>query len=260
MRLFSRLLAIAAPLLLTGCLLSPGKFASSLDLGPDGGFTFRYKGEIVVLDTTSKPPEFTPSTCYDDESYEERDCTEDELAQQRAEFEEQLASAGSSNGPSGGLPGLPDLSTEDGIRELAADLAKQKGWVSAVYRGDRTIDVEYEISGRTDQGFQFPAVEGGVGVSPFVTITARKDGSVKVVAPGYSNGDGGLGALAGAGASNGPKKAIAEGLFTITTSGTILTNNTEDGPGKATDGRAMLSWRVNARSDKAPEALVRPAG
>ncbi len=33
-------------LLLAACMLVPGKFASSLDLGKDGRFSFAYKGEI----------------------------------------------------------------------------------------------------------------------------------------------------------------------------------------------------------------------
>ena len=43
-----RLLSLAAPLLLTGCLWGPGKFASDLTLRKDGSFVLDYRGEIVL--------------------------------------------------------------------------------------------------------------------------------------------------------------------------------------------------------------------
>ena len=42
------LFALAAPLLLTGCLWGPGKFASDLTLQKDGSFVLDYRGEIVL--------------------------------------------------------------------------------------------------------------------------------------------------------------------------------------------------------------------
>ncbi len=39
--------ALAAPLMLSGCFIMPGKFGSSLDLRKDGSFTFSYKGEVM---------------------------------------------------------------------------------------------------------------------------------------------------------------------------------------------------------------------
>ena len=38
---------LAAPLLLSGCFIMPGKFGSTLDLRKDGSFTFSYKGEVL---------------------------------------------------------------------------------------------------------------------------------------------------------------------------------------------------------------------
>ncbi len=43
-----RLFALAAPLLLTGCLWGPGKFASDLTLRKDGSFILDYRGEMVL--------------------------------------------------------------------------------------------------------------------------------------------------------------------------------------------------------------------
>ena len=53
-----RIFVAAAPLLLTGCLWGPGKFASDLTLRKDGSFILDYKGEIVLqLPPTTTPPE-----------------------------------------------------------------------------------------------------------------------------------------------------------------------------------------------------------
>ena len=43
-----RLFALAAPLLLTGCLWGPGKFTSDLTLRKDGSFVLDYRGEMVL--------------------------------------------------------------------------------------------------------------------------------------------------------------------------------------------------------------------
>lgn len=44
------LLALSAPLLLAGCLLTPGKFTSKLVLNADRSFTFAYSGEVYAID------------------------------------------------------------------------------------------------------------------------------------------------------------------------------------------------------------------
>ena len=43
-----RLFVAAAPLLLTGCLCGPGKFASDLTIKRDGCFLLFYRGDIVL--------------------------------------------------------------------------------------------------------------------------------------------------------------------------------------------------------------------
>ena len=56
-----RIFVAAAPLLLTGCLWGPGKFASDLTLKKDGSFVLDYRGEIVLqmppdMRTASRSP------------------------------------------------------------------------------------------------------------------------------------------------------------------------------------------------------------
>lgn len=265
---FLRLIgALAAPLLLTGCLLSPGKFGSTLDLKRDGSFTFTYVGEIVVTDMTPPPAEFSASPCFSEETGDERACTEAELAQQRKDFDEAQANGKGDAGmaASAMTGGMGNLDDDESIAEFVEQLRKQQGWNKVSYRGNRIIDVEYAITGTAAHGFSFPMVDGGNAIMPFITVIKRKDGSVKVSAPAYSGepsgGDmGALGAITSAGDAGGkPPQPKPQGIFTLTTDGRILTNNTEDGPAvSGTD--STLKWVVNARLKKGPEALIGLAG
>ncbi|WP_017671427.1 hypothetical protein [Blastomonas sp. AAP53] len=262
MKMFRLIAALSAPLLLTGCLLSPGKFASSLDLKRDGSFAFTYVGEIVVTDLAPPAAEFSASPCYDDNS-DERECSSEELVRQRKDFDEsQAASKGEAGMLSSAMGGgKGGLGSDEGINELIEQLKKQEGWKKVSYRGNRIIDVEYAISGQMAHGFAFPLVDGGAAIMPFVTLIKRKDGSIKVSAPAYSgSGAGGemasLGAMAAAsGSGDKAPQPKPEGTFTLTTDGRILTNNTEDGPAVAA-GVSTLKWVVNSRLDKGPEALI----
>ena len=80
----------ALAMLLSACLLTPGKFTSTLDLRRDGRFSYSYKGEIFMLGLSklaemgsaeAKKP-FTPQPCEDD-SANTRKCTAAELADQK---------------------------------------------------------------------------------------------------------------------------------------------------------------------------------
>nr|NUR37275.1 hypothetical protein [Sphingomonas sp.] len=64
-----RLFALAASLLLTGCLWGPGKFTSDLTLKKDGSFVLDYRGELVLQlppDEEAKTEPWNPemARCY----------------------------------------------------------------------------------------------------------------------------------------------------------------------------------------------------
>jgi hypothetical protein len=91
----------ATAALLAGCMLLPGKFTSDLDLRQDGTFTFAYKGDIHLLalsklgtDKRGKDLDeevFSPSPCFADTPGDERECSENEIADQKATWEEERA-------------------------------------------------------------------------------------------------------------------------------------------------------------------------
>lgn len=278
----------ALAVLLTGCLLLPGRFTSDLMLKKDGSFGFTYKGEIVVLalsrmaagmneQAASKP--FEPRECKEDDSDTVRPCKPDELARQKQEWQEERdaarAKAAKDAETAKAMLGGTDPTDPKASAQFAEHLARQAGWKSVVSKGDGRFEVDYAIAGRLDHDFTFPTVERMPMLIPFVSVIRRTDGTVRVDAPAFSSGQsagplagfaGMAGALGGAdkpdSAKPGEKPAnppgfpVLDGHFMLHTNGTILANNTDEGP-KAEAGAQRLEWTVNPQTTAPPTALIR---
>ncbi|MBK6800953.1 hypothetical protein [Novosphingobium sp.] len=275
-------IAAALSLLLTACLISPGKFTSALDLRKDGRFSYSYQGEIYMLGLgklaemgakadAAKEWEATP--CTKEDSMDERPCTKDELAQQKSDWEAERAAKAEKDKRDAemakAMMGGIDPSDPRAAEEFATRLRRQAGWKSVVYKGDGMYIVDFAITGRIDHDFAFPTIERFPMANPFVMVNRRADGSVRVDAPGFgpaSNGGGmnGLAQLAAMGAmsdkagegGDAPKLPVLEGTFTLTTDGQILANNTDEGPVTDTTG-SRLEWKVTPRTAAAPTALIK---
>lgn len=269
-------------LLLSACLISPGKFDAALDLRRDGRFTYAYKGEIFVIglselmkmdDSADEP--FTPQPCHaDDESGTERECTEGELADQKAEWEsDQKASTErrkkDQDMARAMLGGLDPTDTR-AAEELATRLRRQAGFNSVIYKGNGLYEVDFRISGRLDHDFAFPTVERMPQAVPFFVVNRRADGTVRFDSPALADGNNGstpFGSLAQVIAAERAEKAKApeasempgmpqlDGRFVLTTDGTILANNTDEGP-KADPAGKRLEWTITPREKVQPMALV----
>ena len=302
MTMFSQVRLRAAALLtgfalvLSGCFMSPGKFTSELALtGPDT-FTFRYEGEIFFL-TLSKlalmgattDEAFTPSDCYDEETYETRECTADEIASQRAEWdagaEERAAKAKRDAEMMKAMMGGIDPTDPKATKEMVRLLERQKGWNKVVHKGDGLFEVSYSVSGTLGHDFMFPTIEGFPATNPFVQMILRDGGQVRINAPAFvfQNGDnpmgammGGMGSLAGLAAMGAaeegaeganpaeqiPGVPTLDGTFTIRTAAgmRILANNTDEGADRTTDGGEALVWKISPRTTAAPTALIAAGG
>lgn len=278
------LIALAClSLLVTACMLSPGRFTSGLDLRRDGTFTFSYTGEIRILalsklaemdkrTKSSSDAPFQPS-CFQQGGVKARPCSKAEIAeQQQAHRAKSAAPVAKSQQEAemmkqvlGGL----DPADPRTANELAARLRKQAGWRRVDYKGDGLFDVDFAIAGRLDHDLTFPMIERFPAANAFVTIYRHADGSVRVEAPAFSAGSNGgplmammqAGMMAKAAQNAAHDKddsaglPLLDGRFTLTTDGTILTNNTEDGPQPDPRGQ-KLHWVVNSRLQAAPSALV----
>ena len=279
-------LAVAAAMviLLAGCLLLPGKFTSDLTLKKDGSFGFTYKGEIFVLalsrmaagmnDQAANKP-FELKDCKDDDGDTVRPCKPDDIAQQKQEWQEErdAASAKATKDAETAKAMLGGIDPTDpkASEQFAQNLARQAGWKSVVSKGDGRFEVEYAIAGRLDHDFTFPTVERMPMLVAFVSVIRRNDGTVRIDAPAFSSGQsagplagmaGMAGALGGAEAAKADKTATPPGFpkldghFTLHTDGTILANNTDEGP-KSEAGVQRLEWTVNPQTTAPPTALIR---
>lgn len=276
--------ACAAALLLTGCLLSPGTFTSELELRKDGTFAYSYDGEIYLLALSklaamgdaaeSAESDFTAQPCYDD-TFEERPCTEEEIAEQKSDWErqaeerkrEQEEEAATMRAMLGGI----DPADPEAARAFAERLRRQAGWERVEYMGDGLFQVSFRIAGDLDHDFVFPTVEGMPMSNVFVMVARRDGGTVRVDAPSFaarSSGNpfqgmmaGMAGAVAGDGSAEEDMPSIPElnGTFRIVTDGEILANNTDEGPVDTPEGQ-VLEWEVTNRTPAAPTALVKLTG
>lgn len=273
-------MAAACLLLLGGCLLMPGKFAASLELRKGGAFTYRYDGEIHLLAlsklaemgsaASSANDDYVEQPCHDDD-FEERECTAEERAEARAEWDagadkrkaDKEREAEMTRAMLGGI----DPADPEAAQELAARIRRQKGWSRVDYKGDGLFDVSFALMGRIDHDFLFPTFEGFPMSNVFVALTRRTDGTVRVDAPGFSQQAigspfqgmmaGMAGAFAAAGSSDEKARIpMIEGTFEIVTDGEVLANNTDEGVTRTPAGQA-LRWTINRRTKSPPMALIR---
>lgn len=279
-------IAAVLSLMLSACLISPGKFDAALDLRRDGSFNYSYTGQIFVLGLSelmkvaeTKADPFTPLPCYtDDETASERPCTKEELDQQKTDWDEEQRHDAErrkkDNEMAKALLGGLDPTDTRAAKELAARLRRQAGWNSVVYKGNGLYDVDFSISGQLRHDFAFPTVERMPQVIPFFVLNRRADGSVRLDAPAFADANQGstpFGNLAqiiaaeradkagaNAAAARQPPMPELDGHFTLTTDGEVLANNTDEGPKTVATGK-RLEWTITPRDKTGPMALVQLA-
>lgn len=268
-------LAGASALMLSGCLLSPGKFTSELHLMKDGSFSYSYDGEVQMLalsklaEMANKSENEFKAECWDDD-FEDRECTAAETAEQKKEWEANAAArkekdAKEAEQMKAFLGGI-DPSNPEAARELAERLQRQRGWESVEYKGDGLFDVDFRIAGQLSHDFAFPTIEKLPMANMFVSVNLRDGKQVRVDAPGFAAQGGGnpmqgmmsgmmgLAAMSEEG-GEAPKLVLPEGTFSIVTDGRILANNTDEGPQANAHGQALV-WNISARTEQAPTALI----
>lgn len=269
------LLAGAACLALGGCFMSPGKFVSELELYKNGTFAFSYAGQIQTVSLSklaelgSKGEEFE-AVCLDDDSLDERKCTDEEVAEQRDEWDARAEERAKEAEQMKMLLGGIDPTSPEAAGEIVERLQRQRGWKRVAYKGDGLFDVNFAITGTLGHDFAFPVLEKMPASAGFVTAILRKDNQVRVDAPGFAaQGTGNpmaqmmgsfgtlmqIMAMEEANGKTGRQPVGVDGTFTIVTDGRILANNTEEGPAAHSRGQS-LNWTINIRTQQAPTALV----
>jgi hypothetical protein len=227
--------AAAAALLLSSCILSPGKFVSTLHIAKDRSFTFTYVGEVILLDPA--------------------------VAMQQG-MQEGMAVAGE-DGDEGGnaaapaTPPPPAAETAQQIAEgkaIAEALSKEVGYRSAEYLGEGKFRVDYAMSGRLDRSFVYPVNLDAKSIIPWIVVEVRTDRTARIKAIAFGDPDEGMGSAA----KPGDQEKERSGTFTFTTDAELVMQNNEDGmaPGPGT----KVVWKVTPTSKTVPTAVVRFPG
>lgn len=232
--------ALACCLLLGACLVTPGKFESTLDIRADRQFSFTYKGEIISSDM--KGFGSSSGDSIGDGAPEKKDSALHKTAMQQGR-EEGFGAGGASG-------------DEAQMQAIAAALSKEKGFRSARYLGNHRFEIDYAISGRLTHSFLFPFNSDAEIVLPFVAVELRGGDRVRVKAPGYSNGfDKSREPMGQSGPGEDAAKAL-DGHFTLTTDAEIVSQNQEDGAQSIAGGRRIV-WRITPLTSEAPMATLR---
>lgn len=215
------------PLLLSGCLLTPGKFSARLAVNADRSFTFSYQGEVIALDP-DKAMTGAMSGVLD------RDAKAKSAGAKDREAESSDTSAKNT--------------------ALAEALGREAGYRTVRYLGGNRFLIDYQLSGTLSHGFVFPFNSDAGAIFPFLSVELRGNGTVRIKAPGFAADDTRLG---GDGPGKSRPAAELDGVFVIDTDAEIVSQNSEDGAAAGAPGRRLLSWKATPLTRDAPTAVLR---
>lgn len=238
--------ALVAPLLLSACLLTPGKFDSSLDIRSDRSFTFAYKGEVIAFDMAKEMTKDLPAGgSIPKDGLDGEDGTD-------SAFSPTAISAEADKDDSSDFG---DTANNDAkMRAIADALSREAGYRSARYVGNSTFQIDYEIHGTLDHGFVYPFNIDAEILFPFIVVELRGKDMVRMKAPGYANSESRKGGMGGM-APPGPESRL-DGTFTLTTDAEIVSQNNEMGTSTAPEGRRIV-WKVTPLTKDEPMAVLR---
>jgi hypothetical protein len=111
--------------------------------------------------------------------------------------------------------------------------------------------VDYQVSGRLDRGFVYPINLDAMAFIPWVAAEIRKDGTVRIKAPGFGDPSEQL----GSGTPSEPTEG-RQGTFTLTTDATLVMQNNEEGAAAGGPGSRIV-WRITPTTKSVPTAVVR---
>ena len=239
---FMRFAFVAAvSLVLSSCILSPGKFVSTLHIGKDRSFTFTYVGEVILLD----PAAAMQQGMQDGLSG---------IGEPTPAGEEGDVTGNLTEMPEPAPPAAPAAESAKSVAEaraIAEALSKEVGYRSVEYLGRNKFRVDYAMTGKLDRSFVYPVNMDAKSIIPWLVVEVRKDRTARFQAIAFGDQDMDMGSAAKP--DSGPKER--DGTFTFTTDAELVMQNNEEGmapgPGK------KVVWRVTPTSKTVPTAVVR---
>ncbi|MEA3052248.1 MAG: hypothetical protein QOG72_1151 [Sphingomonadales bacterium] len=228
----------AASLVLSSCILSPGKFVSTLHIAKDRSFTFTYVGEVILLDPAAAMQQGM----------------QDGLAGAAAGDEDGDEDGNNAAPAEPATPAVPAAETAKSIEEakaVAEALSKEVGYRSVEYLGHNKFRVDYAMTGRLDRSFVYPINMDAKSIIPWIAVEVRKDRTARILAIAFGDQDMDMGSAAKPDSQ--PKER--SGTFTFTTDAELVMQNNEEGmaPGPGT----RVVWKVTPTSKTVPTAVVR---
>jgi hypothetical protein len=230
----------AAALMLSSCILSPGKFVSTLHIGKDRSFTFTYVGEVILLDPAAAMQQGM----------------QDGLAginEPPTAGEEGDVTGNLTEMPEPAAPAAPAAETAEQIAEgraIAEALSKEVGYRSVEYLGKNKFRVDYAMTGRLDRSFVYPVNLDAKSIIPWIAVEVRKDRTARIKAIAFGEEE-----SMGDSAKPDSQPKERDGTFTFTTDAELLMQNNEEGMGPG-PGKKVV-WRVTPTSKTVPTAVVR---
>lgn len=245
------LLALLLPFVLASCVLTPGKFVSTLRIDADRHFAFTYVGEVIAIDLGSEFAKGMKDAGETDKGADPAASDENEPGMQKIALQKR-------GKPGGAKAALASKdSSDEKNRAIAAALSKEVGYRNVTYLGDGKFSIDYAISGTLDRAFLWPYNLDAEIVFPFVVLEVRANNTVRIKAPAFAKENDATKNMAGLGGSGPPKQASQlDGTFTLDTDAEIVSQNNEDGA-VTTGARKTVTWKATPTSKDAPSAVLR---
>ena len=233
--------AAAASLVLSSCILSPGKFVSTLHIAKDRGFTFTYVGEVILLDPAAAMQQGMQEGLAG-------------MGEPPAGDESGDSVGNLSEMPGPAEPAAPAAETAQQVAEgkaIAEALSKEVGYRSVEYLGRNKFRVDYAMTGRLDRSFVYPVNLDAKSIIPWIAVEVRTDRTARIKAIAFGDPDEGMGSAA----KPPSEEKERNGTFTFTTDADLVMQNNEEGmaPGPGT----KVVWKVTPTSKTVPTAVVR---
>lgn len=204
-----------------------------------------------------------------EDEFEERDCTETEIAEQKKDWDEQQVRRKKEKEQAkkmfAALLGGVDPDDPKTIERFTKEVERLAAWNKVEHMGNGVFKIDYSTKGRLADDFAFPVIPRYALGNPMIHISRWDNGRVRIEAPSFHNDpDMSMAALMGAGGmmpGMGMKGKDVDplevkGTFTIRTDTNILANNSEEGPSDA-GGLQVLTWDIGARTFGPPMALLK---
>lgn len=235
--------ALAGVLVLAACVLTPGKFTSTLTINKDRTFAFTYVGEVIALDLGKEMAEGMKSKSGggdDDADAKPTSTSFVKIADKKADRDAEDKKG----------------EFDRKCRAIAAALMKEAGYRKAEYVGDGKFMIDYSITGKLTHNFVYPFNIDAEAVFPFIALELRADGKVRMKAPAFAKDatGGGSGGMNGAMGDMGPASKL-DGTFTLDTDAEIVSQNSEAGA-TTVGGRKRVTWSVTPLNRTAPMAVI----